>query len=292
MWLVAGCGDGAQTENVVNTIDAELEVVESPGDGIPEIDDGDTNVEVDTVSSAELEVPAVEPAEPPSADYRPSERQSRQELAVTEIEELAEPTPDQAVAEPLADDDAEPFTIRADIGSFPDSIPVTVAGNDGTTTAVRDTAGSPTTPQLFDPTAPGGDAPIEAAVAQVDDELGGVEPVDPVLPVDGDESASENGPDPTIDDCVGIADCDPTSVAAGGDGQASSGAGESAASDDAPDCNERPWARGCPGPAPDHVGDSDIDAPFADTTEVDAETQEGVFVPQQIQDALLAPVEK
>lgn len=60
------------------------------------------------------------------------------------------------------------------------------------------------------------------------------------------------------------------------------------------DCDARPWARGCPGPIPE---DGDNEAVFrddgdTDSSDRDVDQSEGVYVPKEVQDELLAPIEK
>jgi len=290
LWSLAACGD-SEPDSVVTTIDSDVEIVEEPEDSIPIVGNDDGRG-LDTVAPPDgLEAPPVDPAEPPAAEYSPSERQSRQERAVSEIEVLPEPGDDASAPEPAAVDEAvetvEGSAIRPDLDQFPVTIPVIVPGNDGTTTPQTSSADAGAQPRIFDANLFGTAAEIEEPVATANDELGGVEPPEPVIETEPDDEASAADGPSSADDCLGIEDCDSLVFGDQGLGVAT---GSDTVDTDQPDCAARPWAKGCPGPAPDYKGSAAVDAPFADTAP-DEETEEGVFVPQEIQDALLAPVD-
>lgn len=330
-FLLAGCGGGPETElstvdgsqpevsqqndDPISQTDRDepvaLNTAENPDD------DGD-------------ELPVPDAAEPPAPvpQSSPAERQRLQELGLTPSADrgntpsVVSATGDAQVQAAAESSSAASPPTRGDLDEFPESIPAIVDGAPRGPSAASDPNAERTgTRSPF--TASGGDTIIDSGSEGIatfgssqsttsSPSAGGGSPAP------GAQSAAIQ-PDLEIDPCAD--GCDDVAMTSGGgagatdamDSDTSPAVGNTRVSGDQEvDCEARPWGRGCEltkdptnpawfagdaggagdadeGDADDASGVTDPDA--AGDVDAEDEPAEGVFVPQDVIDALLAPLD-
>lgn len=307
--VLASCGGASEAE--LATIDDDSQSSEREA-AVPEVPD-DEPVELSTADPSEdgdqLPVPDAVVPPAPAPETSPAERQRLQELgvpqaALDQIERLG--TPDEDLDDASNPANAQPPAAAApqrdDLDQFPATIPATVPGAPDPRDRQND---------LFDAPTDGGTAPLftgsdesEPEILIEDGSAGGVEAPtafesEPVAG-DADSESLDLEIDPCADDgCEEVAQVVPTE-----DSQPSSDDVPTPAEPRESDCVNRPWDRGCEGPAPDPedlasqfgsdggvptTADTD-DTTFEVLVAADEEPQ-GVDVPQEVIDILLTPPE-
>lgn len=308
--LLAACGggsstdlatiDGQNTERTTADAEAQLDTDAAP----PVLLEAGETTDVDP----DLPVPDAAAPPVPGPASSPAQRQQLQELGLVEgpaAPTASAPAPSADAADPTDGPAAgSGDAVRPDLDLFPSEIPAVVPGAPGASTSTAGANAAAPLPAAGFVATPDGDGESTGA----EDELYGVSPdagvervvtEAPVTPADGDgaDGLAEAGvTDCLVDDCAPEDDIALASGSGIGDsGRPVDGADPSASTSDGeapgdgPDCERRPYDRGCPLPA-DGAGGIAWDADLEDDDDIDSGGA-GVDVPQDVIDALLAPVD-
>ncbi len=320
--LFAACGgDAADTE--LATVDDGSSVAI---DDDRLLDDAELGVETDGPIDLNIvggdaddgPIPKAVAPPAPSASASPAERQRLQELGLVRDDAPALPAIPGAEGDDSGDDPVEvdpaveqPQAPRADLDQFPTDIPVIVPGAPSSATSPNAALSGTDAPAFGSAdSSPGSDGGFAVVDAQADLGLpGGDNAV--TLPDENVLSDASSGDDvvvqglaiETVEQCASGGQCSDLALMSGdGVGDAAGATGEDGASGEAgveadPDsiddhCDARPYDRGCPLPVVDAAGrafgDEGGDEVVQDARQGEGE---GVDVPQDVIDALLAPVD-
>lgn len=318
--LLAACGgDAADTELATIDDGSSVAIDGDRSGGGAELDEGEVDGPIDLnimgEESGDGPIPDAVAPPAPSAAASPAERQRLQELGLVEDTAPAMPAiPGVSTGGGDDDSDASDADVestqspRADLDQFPSDIPAIVPGAPNGPTSPNAALFDTETPS-FRPADGSSSDGADFAVGDVEAELGlsggdnAVTVPDEIVSSDasnGDDVVVEGLALETVEQCEAGGPCLDLALMSGdgvGDAAGSDAGGGEVSVDADPDsvddhCEARPYDRGCPLPVVDGGGPAFGDeGEDEDVQDARQDEGEGVDVPQDVIDALLAPVD-